>query len=84
MQMRPAKAREKMITPMVRALSTLVLTGRYDPKTLQELASPVRFSLIVTIIFKLVAKTGITNFFWDQQLKENKVYDQRFQRPYEL
>jgi len=82
MQLRAPKAREKMIEPMVRAIDTLVSEGRYNPKELQKLAVPVRFGLIVTGLFKLFARLGLVNSFWDKQLKENNAFERSFDRPY--
>jgi len=82
MQMRAPKAREKMIEPMVRAIETLVLEGRYNPRELQKLAVPVRFGLIVTGLFRLLARLGLVNSLWDKQLIENNAFDRSFVRPY--
>lgn len=82
MQMRTAKAREKMIEPMVSAINTLVSEGRYSPQELQKLAVPVRFGLIVVVIFRLLSRLGLVNSLWDKQLKENNVFDRSFDQPY--
>ena len=84
MQMRPAKAREKMVETMVKAIVTLVSEGRYNPKELQKLAEPVRFGAIMVVLFKLLSRIGLVNSFWDQQLKKNNAFDQSFDRPYNL
>jgi len=34
------------------------------------------------ILFKLLTKIGLINFFWDRQLKENHAYEKRFDSPY--
>jgi hypothetical protein len=84
MQMRPAKAREKMIEPMVKAIVTLVSEGCYNPKELQKLAEPVRLGAIGVALFKLLSRIGLVNFFWDRQLKKNNAFEQSFDRPYNL
>ena len=81
MQMRPAKAQEKMIEPMVNAIANLVRQGRFSQAVIKKLAMPVRFGMIVIIIFKLLSRTGLVNIMWDQQLKENGAYEKRFDRP---
>jgi hypothetical protein len=81
MQMRPAKAREKMIEPMVTAIVNLVHEGKFNQTDVKKLAIPVRFGSLVILIFKLLAKTGLVNMMWDQQLKENGAYEKRFDRP---
>ncbi len=82
--MRPAKAREKMIEPMVKTIVTLVSEGRYNPKELQKLAEAVQFGAIVVALFKLLSRTGLVNTFWDRQLKANNAYARSFDRPYSL
>jgi len=81
MQKRPVKARDKMIEPMVSAIAGLADQGKYSQADIKKLATPVRFGMGVIIIFKLLAKTGLVNIFWDQQLKENDAYEKRFDRP---
>jgi multimeric flavodoxin WrbA len=81
MQMRPVKVREKVVNPMADAISNLVHQGRFNQADIKKLAQPVRFGLLVIIVFKLLAKTGLVNMFWDQQLKENGAYEKRFDRP---
>ncbi len=33
-------------------------------------------------VFKLLHKTGFANFYWDNQLKKNGVFDKRFDQPF--
>ncbi len=81
MQMRPAKAQEKMIEPIVNAIANLVGQGKFSQADIKKLAMPVRFGMIVIIIFKLLSRTGLVNIMWDQQLKENGAFEKRFDRP---
>lgn len=81
-QMRPTKAQEKIIGPMVKTIVNLVCEGKFNPKDIRQLAMPVRFGKGVEILFKLISRTGLTNFNWDQQLKQNHAYEKRFDCPY--
>jgi hypothetical protein len=81
MQRRPAKARGKTVEPMANAVANLVRQGRFSQADIKKLAIPVRFGMIVIIIFELLAKTGLVNSLWDQQLKENGAFEKRFDRP---
>lgn len=82
LQMRPAKAQEKMIEPMVKVIENLLREGNFNSTSISQLAEPVRLGKGTQVIFKLVSKTGLTNFFWNQQLKANAAYEKRFDRPY--
>lgn len=82
LQMRPAVAQEKMIEPMVNTIVNLVNEGTFKPKNIQQLAMPIHLSKGTIILFKILSKIGLINFFWDRQLKENNAYEKRFDRPY--
>ena len=83
LQMRPAKAQEKMIEPMVKSIVNLVYEGKFNPTHIRQLARPIQLGKGMEILFKLLTKVGLTNYFlWDQQLKQNNAYEKRFDRPY--
>jgi hypothetical protein len=82
LMVRPAKAQEKMIGPMVQAIASLVNEGKFNQAQLRQLAMPIRFGKVIGTVVKLVAKTGRLNFFWDYQLKANNAYENSFDRPY--
>ena len=56
--------------------------GIFNPLKIQQLATPLRLSKGTIILFDMLAKTGLINFFWNRQLKENNAYEKRFDRPY--
>ncbi len=82
MQMRPPTAQEKMIELIVKAIHNLACNGSFNPEDIRRLARPVRFGKGAQLIFKLVARFGLVNYFWDHQLKNNDAYEKRFDRPY--
>jgi len=80
--MRPHKAQEKFVEPIVNTIGNLVCEGRFNPIDISQLGRPIRFGKGTIILFKLLSKIGLINFFWDRQLKENNAYEKRFDRPY--
>ena len=56
-------------------------TGEYDKKLLKKLVPYEKFSRRTVLMYQLMKKTGFTNLYWDQQLKKNGVFEQRFARP---
>lgn len=82
LQVRPVKAQEKIIEPIVNSIVNLVCEGSFNPNSVHQLARPIRLGKVKKILFKLLVKIGLVNFFWDQQLKENDAYEKRFDRPY--
>ncbi len=57
-------------------------TGQLDELLVRKLASPEKFSLMMRLIYGLVWKTRMGTAYWDEQFKENGVYEQRFSKPY--
>lgn len=57
-------------------------TGEFDYGVLEKLAQPMHLSRRRLFFYRLMGKIGIANFYWDNQLKKNKAFDQRFARPY--
>lgn len=60
----------------------LALEWEFDKKIISRLAKPARMKSFRLLLFKLLMKTGLSNFYWDKQLKENKAYEFRFAKPY--
>ena len=54
----------------------------FDAAVLKMLAPWERMSPRRLAAFRLLAKTGMGNFYWDQQLKKNGAFEQRFDRPF--
>ena len=81
LQMRPAKAQEKIIEPMVKAIVYLMCEGKFNPMDIRRLAMPVRFGNGVAMVVKLLVKMGVLNTYWNKQLKENNAYEKRFDCP---
>ncbi|KAB3534509.1 hypothetical protein F8154_08755 [Alkaliphilus pronyensis] len=82
LQMKSAKAQEKMIVPIVRAIESIMHEGCFNPADIDKLGRPVRFGKVANIIFKIINRIGLINFYWDKQLRENNAYEKRFDRPY--
>lgn len=82
LQVKPAKAQEKAMEPMVKAIVNLVYEGKFNPANIRQLSSPIRLGIGMEILIKLFTKIGLINFLWDKQLKENNAYEKSFDRPY--
>lgn len=46
------------------------------------LEGPLVHSKSQAAYFKIIQKLGLSNLYWDQQLKKNKAFDKRFDAPY--
>ncbi len=54
----------------------------FSPKIMNELRKPYKMSATRRFFFTLMAKTGMSNFYWDSNLKKNGAFGRRFERPY--
>ena len=75
------KSYRKVLGDFRRLGLSLGETGRFDETLLHKMAGPEKFPAWMRLIIQLVPKI-IGNPLWDDQLKENGVYEQRFARPY--
>lgn len=58
-------------------------TGRFSEEIIEKLAKTEKMSKAKLAAFKLMQKSGLTNFYWNSQLKKNNAYEKRFARPFE-
>jgi len=54
----------------------------FDKEIVQKLRTPMQLSASQRTMYSLMRHFGLTNWYWDHQLKKNKVFEQRFARPY--
>lgn len=82
LKMFPSKQQEKRMEIFRKLLDRLLKDGKMEPSFLAEFEKPVMLSKSKVLLFQLFSKIGIANFYWDKQLKENGVFDRRFDCPY--
>ena len=56
--------------------------GRLDPQILQRLAAPERYPAVLGPIFQVFLRLPLAHAYFDDMLKKNDVYAQRFARPF--
>ncbi len=83
-QIKPAWMTRKLYRAFHDLGGDLARRGRFDAGRLEELAQPVHLGAARRLLFRAMSLTGLTNFYWDKNLKDNGAYDQRHARPYEL
>jgi NAD(P)H-dependent FMN reductase len=82
-QMKPPWMTRKLFDAFYRLGLLFGKTGTFDQDIIQSLANRERMSGFIRALFRLLAITGLTNFYWDTQLKKNKAFKNRFDKPYE-
>nr|WP_319401226.1 NAD(P)H-dependent oxidoreductase [uncultured Carboxylicivirga sp.] len=60
------------------------MNNNFSHSIKEELQKPFKMSKVRQFIFSALSKTGITNFYWNKNLKKNNAFDKRFDRPYQL
>jgi hypothetical protein len=60
----------------------LALDGQLSPIILNKLRNPEHLKGFRLITYKFLRLTGLSNFYWNYQLKENNVFDKRYTKPY--
>ena len=77
------EAMNKTRRSLVRQLGEkLTVIGSFDEDILIKIAGREKMSELSLVVYKLLSKTGLTNFYWNNQLKSNNAYEQNFDRPY--
>lgn len=82
-QIMPAWMTRKLYRAFADLGRDLAQHGRFDPSRVERLAQPVRLGPGRRLVYRALAVTGLTNFYWNKNLKANGAYDQRHARPYE-
>lgn len=56
--------------------------GKLDSELLSDIAGVERYSPLLGPVFKIFLRTSAASWYWDSQLKQNGVYEERFAQPY--
>lgn len=56
--------------------------GKLDTELLTGVAGVERYSPLLGPVFKVFLRTSAASWYWDSQLKQNGVYEERFAQPY--
>ncbi len=56
--------------------------GEFSPAMVKQLKSPLRMSKLQQTGYRLVSLTGLTNFYWNSNLRKNGAWEKRFDKPY--
>jgi multimeric flavodoxin WrbA len=81
-RMMPEERNAKLFEALQRLGSGLARTGKLSPELLSEIAGVERYSALLVPVFEIFTRLPISRWYWDSQLKQNGVYEERFARPY--
>ncbi len=78
----PDNMNRKLFDQLIALGRSLRETGQFAPDVVQKLARPERYPAYLIPVFKLLVKLPVLSMYWNNQLKENGVYEQRFAQPF--
>jgi hypothetical protein len=55
--------------------------GEFSQDIMNKFRHPLRMSQGKIFLYKLISFTGLTNFFWNTQLKKHGAFEKRFDKP---
>ncbi len=61
----------------------LALEHEFRKDLLAKLRKPEHLRGLRLLSYRMLRLTGLSNYYWNYQLKENNAYDQRYARPYD-
>ncbi len=82
-QKRPAYMDKKWLKKIVELGKNIAENDRFDENIIQDLSKPEKFSKMSRFFLTIAKKTGFLNTYWNQQLRKNKAYKKRFDKPYQ-
>jgi multimeric flavodoxin WrbA len=78
----PDNMNRKLFDQLIALGQSLRTTGQFPLDAVQKLAKPERYPAYLMPVFKVLVKSPVLSMYWNNQLKENGVYDQRFAQPF--
>lgn len=81
-RMMPDSMTRKQSSKIAKIANQFKMDIPLDQNIIMSLQKRVRMSKFALFIFKIINRTGITNMYWNQNLKENSAYEKRFDAPY--
>lgn len=81
-QMKPEKANKQFFSEMESIGRTYASKGIMDLNLKKEYEKSEYLSKASQLLFSLFSLTGLTNYYWDFNLKKNGAYKKRFAKPY--
>jgi hypothetical protein len=81
-KVQPASWTQPLFTALYRLGQQFGADGKFDPALVAELGKFKRFTGLQQILYRLLMLTGLTNFYWDTQLKQNHALERVNARPY--
>lgn len=82
LQMTPDEANKKLFNNLRLMGKSIVEEEKISDGSMQRLESSTHLPLSIKLLYPILKPTGLTNFYWNMQLKKNGAYEQRFDKPW--
>ncbi len=79
----PEKSNKKLFDLIEQIGRTYATTGIMDKSLKKEFEKEERMSKRAQFVYNIVSLTGLTNLYWDYNLRQNKAFKNRYARPYQ-
>jgi multimeric flavodoxin WrbA len=79
----PSEMNRSLFTNLQALGAELASNGRFDPFYLNAIAKPERFPAILGPVFQIFLRLPVAHTYFDNMLKNNGTYEQRFSQPFE-
>lgn len=81
-QVMPSWMTKKLFNTFYQLGTYYAENSAFSIELLKKLAPREKMSFWSVQVVKVMQKAGISNFYWNNQLKKNSVFDKRFEQPY--
>jgi hypothetical protein len=81
-RMKPEKGNKKFFDQMESIGRTYARTGIMDLALKKEYEKSEYLPKFAQLIYSIVSLTGLTNYYWDYNLKKNGAFEKRYAKPY--
>ncbi|MEW5870819.1 MAG: NAD(P)H-dependent oxidoreductase [Chloroflexota bacterium] len=78
----PAKANQETFAHLQALGAGLASRGQFDPLALAALASPESYAPILGPVFRVFLRLPVAHMYFDNMLKQNGAFEQRYARPF--
>lgn len=81
-QMMPPFMTKKLFRRFYTLGEIFAVTHKFDEKIINKLKQPVKLSWYRRSMFRFFSFTGLTNYYWNSNLKKHDAWENRYARPY--
>ena len=77
----PPEMNSKLFANLQGLGAGLAASGQFDPALLEAIARPEKFPALLGPVFQVFLRTSLAHSYFDNMLKQNEAYEQRFDQP---